>query len=131
MFGIHLADVVAMSLALVLTAVAVLGYRINQRCKVLSVWWSHSDGFLKERHTAVRATPASNLGLAMFSGALIGLFAVALTTALRHHVAESFIFLTLWLPLMTGLLAVVCLPVVLIARWSARAIAGLKQAFSG
>ena len=74
------------------------------------------------------STPASNVGLALFSGALVGLFIVLLKTALRHHVAGLFIFLTLWLPLMAGLLMVVVLPVLLLARWGARAVAGLRQA---
>jgi hypothetical protein len=127
-FEFNIADMVSIGLAVMLAAVALLGYRINQRCKVRRVWWSHVDGFLKERHEMMFSTPASNLGLALFSGALVGLFVVLLKAALRHHVAESFIFLTLWLPLVAGLLMVVMLPVVLLARWGARAVAGLKQA---
>lgn len=128
MFGIGVADVVSAGLAAALTALALLGYRVNQRCKVRRVWWSHADGFLKERHEMMFSTPASNVGLALFSGALVGLFIVLLKTALRHHVAGSFIFLTLWLPLVAGLLMVVVLPVALLARWGARAVAGLRQA---
>jgi hypothetical protein len=127
-FEFNIADMVSIGLAVMLAAVALLGYRINQRCKVRRVWWSHVDGFLKERHEMMFSTPASNLGLALFSGALVGLFVVLLKAALRHHVAESFIFLTLWLPLVAGLLMVVMQPVVLLARWGARAVAGLKQA---
>jgi hypothetical protein len=122
------ADVIAASEALGLALLLWLGYRINQRCRKECVWWSHVDGFVTQRHVARRSTPSSNLGLGLFSAALVGLFAVALTTALRHHVAESFIFLALWLPLMTGLLGLIVLPVVLIARWSARALSGLKAA---
>lgn len=128
MFEINIADLVSAGLAVTLAALALLGYRINQRCKVRRVWWSHVDGFLKERHEMMFSTPASNVGLALFSGALVGLFIVLLKAALRHHVAESFIFLTLWLPLVAGLLMVVMLPVALLARWGARAAAGLKQA---
>jgi len=85
-------------------------------------------GFLKEQHIEWRSTPASNVGLALFATASIGLFLVALTTAFRHHVAELFIFLTLWIPLILGLLAVIFLPVLLFARWTSRAISGLKHA---
>jgi hypothetical protein len=120
---------VSAGLAVALAALALLGYRINQRCKDRRVWWSHIDGFLTQRHERAFSTPASNVGLGIFSAALVALFAVFLKTALRHHVAGSFIFLTLWLPLMTGLLMVVLLPVVLLARWGARVVAGLKQAF--
>jgi hypothetical protein len=128
MFGIQWGDLIDVGLFIVLLPAALAGYRINQRCKDRRAWWSHVDGFLTERHSAALSTPSSNLGLALFSGALVGMFVLLLATAFRHHVAGSFIFLTLWVPMMVGLLGVVCLPVLLIARWTTRAVAGLKQA---
>ena len=127
MLGIAGADLISAGLALALGPIALLGYRINQRCKVRSVWWSHADGFVNERHIALRSTPASNFGLALFTGAITGLFLIALAASVRHHAAESFIFLALWTPLALGVLAVVGLPLVLAAKWTARAVSGLKQ----
>ena len=76
------ADVIAASEALGLALLLWLGYRINQRCRKECVWWSHVDGFVTQRHVARRSTPSSNLGLGLFSAALVGLFAVALTMVL-------------------------------------------------
>ena len=128
MFGVQWGDLIDAGLVIVLIPAALVGYRINQRCKDRRAWWSQVDGFITERRTAALSTPSSDFGLALFSGALVGLFVILLSAAFRHHVAGSFIFLTLWAPMMVGLLAVVCLPVLLVARWMTRAIAGLKQA---
>ncbi len=127
MHGVHERDVVDALLAIALAPTALLGYRINQRGKSRRTWWTHAGGFIKEQQSAAFSTPTSNLGLGIFSAALVGLFGLALSAAFRHHVASSFIFFTLWAPLMVGLLGLVCLPVLLIARWTSRAVLGLKQ----
>ena len=127
MHGVHERDIVDALLIIALVPTVLLGYRINQRGKLRRTWWTHVGGFIKEEQSAAFTTPTSNLGLGIFSAALIGLFGLALSAAFRHHVASSFIWLTLWTPLMLGLVGLVCLPFWLVARWTSRAVSGLKQ----
>jgi hypothetical protein len=127
MHGIHERDVIDALLAIALIPTALFGFRVNQRAKIHRTWWAQAGGLIRQEQSAAFSTPASNLGLGLFSAAVLGLFALALSAAFRHQVASSFIWLMLWTPLVAGLIGLVCLPFVLVARWTTRAVSGLKQ----